>query len=240
MKFAFIDIDNTLLSFDDYVKNTLSEGFKEFGIKKYEPYMYDVFEKINGGLWRQIEEGEITFEELSQRRFNDVFSALDIEFDGIKFEKYFRSKLYDSAIVIDGAKETLSALKEKCVLCVASNGPFEQQLHRLEIGGLKEYFDFFFMSERLNASKPSKEFFKKAFSELKEYYGKDINKNDTIMIGDSLSSDIKGGKEFGMTTCLYTKGGKTKPNENVDYVVDKLIDIINIPFFRKTTEHKTI
>ncbi len=231
MKFAFIDIDNTILSFDEYVKTTLIEGFEFFNIAKYEPYMYDVFEEINGGLWRRIEEGTLTFEELSKRRFNDVFEKLGISFDGVTFEKYFRSKLFDSAILIDGAKEMLDFLKESCVLCVASNGPVKQQLHRLEIAGLKEYFDYFFLSEGLNASKPSKEFFDKAFSEIEKDYGK-ISENDCIMIGDSLTSDIKGGKDYRMTTCLYTKGGKTTPNEMTDYCIDKLSDIKKIPFFK--------
>ncbi len=204
-KIALIDIDNTLLDFDEYVKDTLKTGFREFGIGVYEPYMYDVFEEINGGLWRQIERGEIDFQTLSKRRFNDVFKALSIDFDGVTFEKYFRKKLFTSAIKVDGAEEMIANIKPFCVMCIASNGPVEQQLNRLSLAGFKESFDFFFLSEDIGYSKPSIKFFETAFSKLENALQRKIEKSEVIMIGDSETSDIKGGKDFGITTCKFFK-----------------------------------
>lgn len=204
-KIALIDIDNTLLDFDEYVKDTLKTGFREFDIGVYEPYIYDVFEEINGGLWRQIERGEIDFQMLSKRRFNDVFKALSIDFDGVTFEKYFRKKLFTSAIKVDGAEEMIAKLKPFCVMCIASNGPVEQQLNRLRVAGFKESFDFFFLSEDIGYSKPSMEFFETAFSRLEKALHEKIEKSEVIMIGDSETSDIKGGKDFGIATCKFFK-----------------------------------
>ena len=154
MQMIFIDIDNTLLDFDAYIRQTMREGFAHFGLKPYEPYMEAVFHRENGKLWRQIEQGTLTFRELEEIRWNNVFRALNIDFDGQVFEKYFRAALYDSAIPVDGAIELLEALHGKYPLAVASNGPYDQQLHRLELAGMKRYFDWFFISERLGASKP--------------------------------------------------------------------------------------
>ena len=98
MKAVFLDIDNTLLSFDGYVKQTMKEGFEHFGLKPYEPYMFDIFIRENTKLWRQIEQGTLVFEELEKIRWNIIFKYLDIEFDGTVFEKYFRGRLFDSAI----------------------------------------------------------------------------------------------------------------------------------------------
>lgn len=154
MQMIFIDIDNTLLDFDAYIRQTMREGFVHFGLKPYEPYMEAVFHRENGKLWRQIEQGTLTFAELEAIRWDRVFTALDIAFDGQVFEKYFRAALYDSAIPVDGAMELLEALHGKYPLAVASNGPYDQQLHRLELAGMKRYFDWFFVSERLGASKP--------------------------------------------------------------------------------------
>ena len=168
MQMIFIDIDNTLLDFDAYIRQTMREGFAHFGLKPYEPYMEAVFHRENGKLWRQIEQGTLTFRELEEIRWNNVFRALNIDFDGQVFEKYFRAALYDSAIPVDGAMELLEALHGKYPLAVASNGPYDQQLHRLELAGMKRYFDWFFVSERLGASKPARAFFDVAFAALND------------------------------------------------------------------------
>ncbi|MEI3536191.1 MAG: hypothetical protein V8R16_05505 [Bacilli bacterium] len=89
IKVIFIDIDNTLLDFDEYVKETMKNGFKHFSLKEYQPYMYDIFTQENNKLWLQIEKGELTFQELEKIRWNNIFKALDISFDGVLFEKYF-------------------------------------------------------------------------------------------------------------------------------------------------------
>mgnify|MGYP000682470637 FL=1 len=75
MKAIFIDIDNTLLDFDEYVRTTMAEGFAHFGLPAYQPEMYHVFTTENNKLWRQIEEGTLTFEELQKVRWNRIFAA---------------------------------------------------------------------------------------------------------------------------------------------------------------------
>ena len=207
MQMIFIDIDNTLLDFDAYIRQTMREGFAHFGLKPYEPYMEAVFHRENGKLWRQIEQGTLTFRELEEIRWNNVFRALNIDFDGQVFEKYFRAALYDSAIPVDGAMALLKALHGKYPLAVASNGPYDQQLHRLEIGGMKPYFDYFFISEHAGAAKPAPAFFDYAFHALNQDCTDPILPQETLIIGDSLSSDMAGGLQYGMKTCYYRRPG---------------------------------
>ena len=66
MKAIFIDIDNTLLDFDAYVRTTMEQGFAHFGLPAYHPEMYHTFTAENNKLWRQIEEGTLTFAELQK------------------------------------------------------------------------------------------------------------------------------------------------------------------------------
>ena len=116
MELVFIDIDNTLLDFDEYIRRTMREGFAHFGLKPYEPYMEEIFHRENGKLWRQIEQGTLTFAELERIRWNNVFAALDIDFDGTVFETYFRAALYDSAIPVpEGEREPMMN-----ILCYAT------------------------------------------------------------------------------------------------------------------------
>ena len=229
MKAVFIDIDDTLLDFDAYVVQTMREGFRHFGLKAYEPNMFSVFERINNALWNNIEQGTLDFAGLEKIRFNKVFEALGISFDGLTFERYFREHIWDSAILIDGTEEMLSYLSQKYIICSASNGPYEQQLHRLEIGGIKGYFDAHFISENMGVSKPESAFFERALAQLGEGREEMIQPSECVMIGDSLRSDIAGGIGAGFQTVWYNR--KHKENTSglcPDYEINKLIDIKEI------------
>ena len=207
IKAIFIDIDNTLLSFDAYVKQTLKNGFSHFGLKPYEEWMFTAFENINDSLWHRIEQGTLSFGELERIRFDTVFAALEIDFDGRTFEKYFRACLWDNAILIDGAVDLLEYLSQKYILCAASNGPNAQQLNRLKVANIEHYFTHCFISEAIGVSKPDKQFFERAFEILNEGRAEAILPQECVMLGDSLSSDMRGGKNAGMKTLWYnTKG----------------------------------
>lgn len=221
MKAVFIDIDNTLLDYDAYVKKSLEEGFKHFDIGKYEPYMYDVYTEENNKLWRQIEEGTLVFKELEKIRFNNVFKALNISFDGPTFETYHREALNESAIIVKHAIDMLEYLSGKYILIAASNGPYHQQIHRLQLAGMSKYFKYFFISGKVGYSKPAREFFDYAFAHIEE----DILPEETCIIGDSLTSDMLGGYNYNMKTLLYKRNKDMQVSDYVDYVVEDLIDV---------------
>jgi FMN phosphatase YigB (HAD superfamily) len=82
IKAILFDIDNTLLDFDSYVKQSMKEGFSEFGIGEYTEESYEIFEKINTEFWHRIELGTLTYDELLLTRWNTVFSALGLQGDG--------------------------------------------------------------------------------------------------------------------------------------------------------------
>lgn len=225
MKAIFIDIDNTLLDFDEYVRQTMQTGFAFFGLKPYEPRMYDVFTEINNGLWRGIEQGTLTFAELEKVRWNRIFERIGISFDGWTFERYFRRSLFDSAIPVPGARELLENLNGKSILCAASNGPYEQQLHRLEIAGMRNFFDYVFISEQIGASKPSRDFFDAAFRMLNQGRAEPIRPEETIILGDSPTSDMAGGRQYGMKTCFYRRNPSIR-SDAADFTVDELLQAI--------------
>jgi len=229
LKAVLLDIDNTLLSFDEYVKEAMKRGFKEFKLCEYNEEMFSVFTEINNQLWRSLEQGEIDLEELKRVRWNMIFDRLGILADGVLFEKYFRAQLFESAIPEKGAKELLKYLHGKYILCAASNGPYNQQVNRLKIGGMLPYFDHLFISEEIGHTKPSFEFFDICLKRLNEKSEIPLNPNNLMMIGDSLSSDMAGGIQFGMKTCLYTPVKKDVPKEmKIDYIIESLAEIERI------------
>lgn len=228
IKAILIDIDDTILDFDAYVKEAMRTGFQKFGFSPYKEEMYQTFLKINTKLWSELEKGKLSFPELKKIRWNLVFQALGIDFDGEMFENYFRGELFHSAIPVEGAVELLDYLSEKYPLYTASNGPYLQQLNRLKVGGMEHYFKDFFISEKIGFSKPSKEFFDSCFTVLKKS-NESILPENVLMIGDSLSSDMRGAADYGMKTCFFDKKNKGLTDDlKINFYVKNLIDIKKI------------
>lgn len=229
MKVVFMDIDDTILDFSAFVKNAMRDGFEKYGLPPYSDEMFSVFTRINNQLWRSIEQTELTLEELRQIRWNTIFKEIGISFDGRLFEDYFRRELYRSAVLEPHALELLRYLHGKYTICAASNGPYEQQINRLKIGGIDSFFSHTFISSAIGAKKPDEAFFDRCFRELRKNGHEDLMPEEAIMIGDSVTSDIAGGRNYGMKTCLYTRGQKCASDcGKADFVVSDLSDIMKI------------
>ena len=219
IKALFIDVDDTILDFGAYVRETMRSGFRKFGLPEYEPRMYDVFRRENDELWRSLERGEIVFEDIKRDRWNIIFRELGFEADGPAFESYFRACLHDSGILIPGAKETLEELAEIYPMFVASNGPEDQQRNRLKVAGVLDLFRDVFTSGGVGASKPTKEFFDACMERAQAYTGK-LDRDEVLMVGDSLTSDIGGAVEYGLRSCLFDPRGLSSGKlEGVDYEI---------------------
>ncbi len=221
IKYIFIDIDNTLLDFDACVHEALYTGFKKFQLGEFNEDMFETFTNVNNAMWKRLENGEIDLAQLKKERFAAVFDALSIDFDGVTFEKWFRIFVHECVIPVDGAYELLDSLSSRFILCTASNGPEEQQRHRMALSKMDKYFKYHFISEGLGVSKPSKQFFEKAMNVMGN-----VKPNECLIIGDSLTSDIQGGINAGMKTVYFNKH-KKKENKQIkpDYEFDSLKEI---------------
>ncbi len=197
IKALLIDIDNTLLDFQENAKKSMDLAFKKRSMTRPDGF-FEIFKRNNDILWKKLENKEITLDDLIKTRFNIIFNDAGIDLDGYEFELDFRKHLFYSAEKVNGAEEFLKYLSEKYDLYAASNGLQNQQENRLELSGLSPYFKDVFTSERMGASKPSKDFFDGCFNLL---YG--IDKTEVMLIGDSLTADISGGKDFGVLTCWF-------------------------------------
>ena len=191
--------------------------------------MFPIFLRINAGLWQQVERGELTFDELKRTRWSKVFEELDISFDSDTFEAYFRQRLFDSAIPLAGAREMLEYLSVKYILCVASNGPWEQQVNRLRVGGMLGYFSHLFISEGIGASKPSKEFFSYSLDQINAKRDQPIAACEVMMLGDSLTADMAGGIQNGLKTCWLNRSDAPLPQSmEIDHVIKSWREIPTI------------
>ncbi len=229
IKVVFMDIDDTIFDFCAFAKKAMKDGFEKYGLPPYSNEMFSVFYRINNSLWRSIEREELTFQELNRLRWNMIFRELDITFDGEVFEDYFCRELYKSVIFEPHALELIRYLDGKYILCAASNGPYDQQIDRLKAGGIDSYFLYAFISSAIGARKPDEAFFDYCFERLRKDGYEDLTPGETVIIGDSVTSDIAGGRNYGMSTCLYTRGQRCGPEcDKADFIVADLADIMKI------------
>lgn len=163
-------------------------------------------------------------------RWQAILGHLGLEADGVEMEKEFRVLLNLSAVPVEGAEEILTYLKQqKYCLCAASNGPYDQQINRLKKADMLKYFAHCFVSEKVGADKPSQRFFDGC---LKELPG--VRPEECMMIGDSLTADITGGRAYGMSTCWYVpsvekyREEKEKSGKPADYIIHDLLELKKI------------
>ncbi|MBQ9196462.1 MAG: HAD-IA family hydrolase [Clostridia bacterium] len=226
---VFLDIDGTVLDFDAFVQSCMREGFRQFGLPPYEDGMYVVFKQINNRLWQQIERGEIVREQLIDLRWQAVFARLGIKGDARAFEIYFRNALAVSAIPVAGAGELLPWLSQRFIVCAASNGPLAQQQSRLQLAGYLPYFHHLFVSEEIGAQKPALPFFERSMARLNAGQKAALRPEETLMVGDSLTSDMAGGIGFGMKTCFFNPHGRRVPDDMpIDCVIGQLSELKTI------------
>lgn len=219
---VFIDIDDTLLDFTKCANDAIKSACKKFGVP-YTTTLVDTFHPINLDLWHRLEKKEVTKERLFDTRFQIVFDKLGIKADGIAFETAFRENFHESAILVDGARDLLEYLRSKYKVYVASNASMHQQTNRMKRAELDGYIDGYFVSEDIGFPKPQKEFFDACFKALP-----DVKPQDVVMIGDSLSADIKGACEYGLKTIWYNHRNEPTADVKCDYIVSRLSEVKNI------------
>ena len=216
-----IDVDNTLLDFNKCALGAVKEVFVKYKLD-YKDYVFEVFQEENDRLWEAYEKGEIKKNDIFDRRWKQIFKRLRIEEDGKKAETHFIESIRDSHEPVEGAMDVLKYLSGKYNIYVASNSQYEQQMNRLTNAGMMPYISQLFISDRMGAAKPSIQFFDGCFQKIGE-----VLKEEVIIIGDSISADIGGGRAYGIRTCWYNHN-KIAAEVEADYTIDKLEDIIHI------------
>lgn len=212
VKNLIFDLDDTLLDFQGGEIADIKELFSthcQLSGKQLEEALA-TYQSINSKLWYQYEMKTIERDEIFKTRFPKTLAALNMEkqADATQMEKdytYLRDHNYR---VLDGAKQLLEHVANQYRIFAGTNGQEETQYRRLKATGLLPYFDAVFTSEGLGVAKPDPVFFEKIFTAQP-----DIKKEETIMIGDGLYSDMLGGQNADLTTIWVNLKNKELPKD---------------------------
>ena len=220
---ALFDADNTLLDFTRAEHDALCECLSACGIST-DGDTVALYSAINDSHWKRLERGETTRSRLRVERFTDFFSAVGYDGDPVTMADNYGEALSRQSRLIDGALELIQSLHGHCSLYIITNGITSVQKSRFGRCSLAPYFDRCFISEELGFAKPDKRFFDLVTASVPNFIPK-----ETLVIGDSLSSDIQGGINAGLDTCWFNPNGHNAPSGvNITYTVSRLGDIRDI------------
>ena len=223
------DIDDTIFDFAKCEKEALCEALELSGITP-DGEMIDAYQKINYALWKALERGEIEREELMTRRFDELIKSYSLSADAFKLANDYVFCLGHKIHYVDGAKELLLSLCGKVRMYIVTNGLEAVQSRRYELACLGDIFDGMFISEVIGANKPSAEFFEYVAAHIDGF-----DKSKTLIVGDSITSDIAGGIAFGIDTCWYSPNGASTSLEPT-YVVDSMSKVLSIALAEDSDE----
>lgn len=218
------DADNTVLDFDKSEEQALQRAFELCGAR-YDADVLTVYRRNNIAQWQRYERGEISRDEVLLNRFLLTLDELAIKNCNVnkladEYEKYLHFGFYQ----IEHAQEVLEELQKTCDLYVVSNGVLSIQNSRMKGSGLEKYFLRRFISEEIGVPKPNVEFFNRSFAQIPN-----LKKSSTLIIGDSLTSDVQGGINAGIDTCWYNPNGAKNNTQLVpSYEISDLRQLLEI------------
>ena len=191
----FLDLDDTILDFHKAERIAISKTIRDFGVEPTEEVL-NRYHEINIWHWQQLELGKMTRDQVLEDRFGALFQELGVDADKHACAKAYEHNLSQGHWFMPGAEEAVERLSKKYRLFLASNGTASVQKGRMTSANLYRFFERSFVSQEIGHNKPSREYFEAAFAMIPGF-----DKSKCLMVGDSLTSDIRGGINAGLKTC---------------------------------------
>lgn len=219
------DIDGTVLDFLSAEKASLKATFLSLGLGECTDEMVSRYSKINQKYWERLEKQELTKEQVLLLRFVEFLETEKIKgVDAKDLGEHYENGLADVIAFLDNSYELISELKKEYKQYAVTNGAYSVQVKKLAKSGLDNLFDGVFISDSVGFEKPSKEFFDNVLSSIGPY-----NKNEIMIVGDSLTSDMMGGNNAGIKCCWYNRNrAKNNTTVKIDFEIHNLNEIKEI------------
>ena len=219
IKTILIDLDDTIFDFQAAEHTALHTTLLAMGVTPT-PTLLTKYSAINAAQWRLLEQGKLTREQVLTRRFVLLFNACNIFADVQAVAKQYEQNLEKMHFFLPGAKNALHTLAQTYRLFLVTNGSCAVQRRRLRDAKIDTLFTALFISEEIGAEKPSAAFFNHCFAQIPNF-----RKEDCILVGDSLSADIRGGNRAGLRTVWVNTRGATCGAEQPDATIASLAEL---------------
>lgn len=219
------DVDDTLLDFGAAERNAVRTLFREFGFGPCTDGMLERYSQINRRYWERLERRELTRQEILVGRFREFFAEVGLDPDAAPaFNERYQPCLGETVVFRDNSYDVVSSLRGRVRQYVVSNGTVAAQTRKLRLSGLGELMDGVFLSERLGVEKPDIRFFDHVLAEIGA-----ADRRQVMIVGDSLTSDMRGGAGAGIVTCWYNPERRPRPADpRIDHEIADLREVCGL------------
>lgn len=224
-KTLLFDADNTLLDFSRSEKEAIHDIFMDHGYDLNDEQL-KLYASVNDGYWKKLEVGLVKREDLYWMRFEDFCKEIKADISAKVLAYDYLTALSKKSYLMKDAEKLCASLYGKCRMYVITNGNAVVQEHRFGKSSIAKYFEDSFISEVIGCDKPDIKFFEAVFKKIPDFVHE-----ETLVIGDSLSSDIKGGINSSLDTCWFTPKDIPIPKEfegKITYRVTELMQVLDI------------
>ena len=203
-QWLLFDADDTLFDYAQAEYNALRDTFAEYALP-FTARAVELYREINHQLWLRFEQGTVTGAQIRSERFTQLFRALEMQ-EPLGLAESYIDHLGAQTILMHDAHDTLAALHKTHRIAIITNGMTRVQRPRLANSMLAPYISDLFISEEGGAAKPAREIFDYAFARMGN-----PPRAAVLIIGDSLTSDMQGGANYGIDTCWYNPKKLPRP-----------------------------
>ena len=225
MKYDWIlfDADGTLFDYCKAQAAALESTFMLRGIP-FSGEIIELYSEINEKIWSDFENGRITSDRLRTKRFEILFGTMGIESDTGSFSTSYLSALSSRTDLLDGAQDLLDSISGSTRMVLITNGLKDVQRARVANSSIGHHFEDVVISEETGYAKPDRCIFEVAFDRMGN-----PGRDRVLMVGDSLTSDIRGGNNYGIDTCWFNPSGKACDQDvRIDYEITRLDELRDI------------
>jgi YjjG family noncanonical pyrimidine nucleotidase len=214
-KWLLLDADNTLMDFTKASHAAFESICRHFKLGKASS-LYPIYQRYNLAAWKAFEDKQITADQLKVDRMSGFLQAIDNKvIDPTHLNKQYLHQLMLNSELYNGVEAILQELKHDYVMSIVTNGLKEVQRPRVHRLRLDQYFASIVVSDEIGIAKPDIRYFDYAYQTITN----PPPKSDILIVGDSLHSDIKGGKNIGIATCWVSHGRKNTTAIQPDYTI---------------------
>lgn len=220
IEYLFLDLDDTILDFHQAERVAISTTLRDFDIEPTEKVL-NRYHAINKWHWEQLELGKLTRPQVLSGRFRMLFDELGVQADPEAVTARYSENLSQGHWFLPGAEEALEVLFKKYRLFLASNGTASVQKGRMTSANLYRFFEQVFVSQEIGHNKPSADYFDICFSRIEGF-----DPEKAMIVGDSLTSDMRGGNNAGIRTCWVNPGHAPRnPEIHIDFEIEALAQL---------------
>ncbi|MBQ9518078.1 MAG: YjjG family noncanonical pyrimidine nucleotidase [Eubacterium sp.] len=225
IKIILWDLDGTLLNFKASESNAIKAAFRHFNLGDCSDDAVKMYSEINLKHWKMLERGEITKEQVKVMRFEEFFAKQGIStVSPVEFWQFYENALPETVEFIGNSYRVVKALSADYRQYLVTNGTLSVQKKKLETSRLNEIMDGAFISDEIGFEKPDSRFFDAVFAAIPP-----CSKDEIMIVGDSLTSDMKGGSNAGIVTCWYNPHGDAADGSiRIDCEINSLDEIYTV------------